>query len=376
MKCQLDIENSYNNQSEPTASDKRERCMDAMPDNLAIKSKALDVKQLRVGIIGLGVGAQHIPAYTSQSNCEVTALCDIDVAKRTEFAVKFTNMSITDDAMQMLTDSEIDIVSIASYDDVHAQQILTALENDKHVFVEKPLCLHADEVREIRQTLKQRPHLKLSSNLNLRRSPRFMRIKQMIENGNFGELYHVEAQYNYGRLAKITEGWRGDIPYYSVILGGAVHIIDQLLWMTKQRVIEVSAFGNRICSNDTNFKYDDMVAAILRFENSMTATITANFGCVRPHGHGLAIYGTKATFVNGDTDGFLYTSRDPADKPQVISDVHPGAAKGDLIASFVDSILDNAEPEVSAEEVFDVMSVCLAIDKSKQQNQTIEVEYI
>lgn len=366
----------YNKYSEPTASVKRERCMDAMPDNLIIATKANETKLLRVGVIGLGVGAQHIPAYASQSNCEVTALCDIDVAKRTEFAVKFPNMSITDDAMQMLTDPAIDIVSIASFDDVHAQQILTALENDKHVFVEKPLCLHANEVREIRQALKQRPHLKLSSNLILRKSPRFMRIKQMIEDGSFGELYHLEAQYNYGRLAKITDGWRGEIPYYSVILGGGVHIIDQLLWMTKQRVVEVAAFGNRICSNDTNFKHHDMVAAIMRFENSMTATITANFGCVRPHGHGLAIYGTKATFVNGEPDGCLYTSRDASDKPQVISDVHPGAAKGDLIESFINSISGIAEPEVSADDVFEVMSVCLTIDKARQQNRTVEVEYL
>ncbi|MCH8824430.1 MAG: Gfo/Idh/MocA family oxidoreductase [Planctomycetes bacterium] len=347
-----------------------------MPDNLTIEKNASETKLLRIGVIGLGVGAQHIPAYKENSNCEVVSLCDIDAAKRTEFAVKYPNMLITFDASQVLNDPTIDVVSIASYDDVHAQQIITALDNDKHVFVEKPLCLHADEVRDIRHALKQRPHLKLSSNLILRRSPRFMRIKQMIEDGSFGELYHLEAQYNYGRLAKITDGWRGEIPYYSVVLGGGVHIIDQLLWMTKQRVVEVAAFGNRICSNNTNFKHDDMVAAILRFENSMTATITANFGCVRPHGHGLEIYGTKATFVNGEPDGFLYTSRDPSDKPQVISDVHPGAAKGDLIASFVDSILDIAEPEVSADEVFDVMSVCLAIDKAKQQNRTIEVEYI
>lgn len=350
--------------------------MDAMPDNLTIEPKALDVKLLRVGVIGLGVGAQHISAYAAHSNCEVVSLCDIDAAKRTEFAVKFPNLSITDDATDVLNDPTIDIVSIASYDDVHAQQIIAALNNDKHVFVEKPLCLHANGVRDIRQALEQRPHLKLSSNLILRRSPRFMRIKQMIEDGSFGELYHLEAQYNYGRLAKITDGWRGEIPYYSVVLGGGVHIIDQLLWMTKQRVIEVAAFGNSICSNSTNFKHDDMVTAILKFESSMTANITANFGCMRPHGHGLAIYGTKATFVNGEPDGCLYTSRDPSDKPQVISDVHPGAAKGDLIASFVDSILGIAEPEVSADEVFDVMSVCLAIDKSKQQNRTIEVEYI
>lgn len=350
--------------------------MDALPDNLTIDTKTIETKLLRVGVIGLGVGAQHIPAYNEISNCEVTSLCDIDAAKRTEFAVKYPNMLIADNAMPVLTDPAIDLVSIATYDDVHAQQIIAALEHEKHVFVEKPLCLHTNELRAIRQALKQRPHLKLSSNLILRRSPRFMRIKQMIEAGDFGELYHIQGEYNYGRLEKITKGWRGEIPYYSVVLGGGVHIIDQLLWMTKQRVVEVAAFGNGICSNGTAFHHEDMVAALLRFENSMTATITANFGCLRPHSHGLSIYGTKATFINGEPDGWLYTSRDPSVKAQIINQAHPGAAKGDLIESFVDYVLGNGEPEVSVDEVFDVMSVCLTIDKARQQKRTVEVEYI
>ena len=187
------------------------------------------MKLLRVGVIGLGVGAQHILAYAAHSSCEVVSLCDIDADKRKQFAAKYPNMLVTDDAMQLLCDPTIDVVSIATYDDVHAQQIIAAFENEKHVFVEKPLCLHAREVVAIRQALQQRPHLKLGSNLILRRSPRFERIKQMIEAGEFGELYHVQGEYNYGRLEKITEGWRGSIPYYSVVLGGAVHLIDQLL---------------------------------------------------------------------------------------------------------------------------------------------------
>lgn len=360
--------------------------MDALRDNLTLQKliksgskggiASVDEKLLRVGVIGLGVGAQHIPAYASHLNCEVVSLCDIDTQKREQFAAKYSDLLITDDAMQVLEDPTIDIVSIASFDDVHAEQIVAALENDKHVFVEKPLCLFADEVKSIRKALKQRPHLKLSSNLVLRKSPRFMRIKQMICDGEFGQIYHVEGQYNYGRLSKITNGWRGKIPYYSVVLGGAVHLIDQLLWMTKQRVVEVSAFGNSICSNNTNFKHDDIVVAILRFENSMTATITSNYGCVRPHGHGLSIYGTEATFVNGELNGCLFTSRDPSDKPRIISESHPGAAKGDLIESFIDSVLGVGEAEVSADDVFEVMSVCLAIDQARQEKRTVQVEYL
>ena len=50
--------------------------------------------------------------------------------------------------------------------------------------------------------------------------------------GDLGRVYYMEADYNYGRIHKIVDGWRGAIDYYSVFLGGAVHMVDLLLWLT------------------------------------------------------------------------------------------------------------------------------------------------
>ena len=49
--------------------------------------------------------------------------------------------------------------------------------------------------------------------------------------GDYGRAYYVEADYNYGRLWKLTDGWRGEIPFYSVVYGGAVHMIDLVCWL-------------------------------------------------------------------------------------------------------------------------------------------------
>ena len=46
-----------------------------------------------------------------------------------------------------------------------------------------------------------------------------------------GRLYYLEGDYAYGRLPKILSGWRAEIPIYSVVHGGAIHIIDLLLWL-------------------------------------------------------------------------------------------------------------------------------------------------
>ncbi|MFC1909216.1 Gfo/Idh/MocA family protein, partial [Chloroflexota bacterium] len=227
------------------------------------------MKRLKAGIIGLGVGEKHAAGYHNHSGCEVAALCDFSEEKLEAVRDKYPDARLTTQADEVLSDPEINIVSIASYDNYHHEQIVKAINNDKHIFVEKPLCLYEVEAVEIKQLLQEKPHLKLSSNLILRMSPRFRMLKQMIADGELGQLFYVEGDYNYGRLHKITEGWRGKIDFYSVVYGGGVHVIDLLLWLTGDRVIEVAAYGNNLASSGTSFRYNDMVVSILKFESGM-----------------------------------------------------------------------------------------------------------
>ena len=65
----------------------------------------------------------------------------------------------------------------------------------------------------------------MTTNTILRTSKRFMEIKNKIKEGFFGDIYYLEMDYNYGRLKKITDGWRGKIKNYSVVLGGAYTLL-------------------------------------------------------------------------------------------------------------------------------------------------------
>jgi predicted dehydrogenase len=332
--------------------------------------------KLKAGIIGLGVGEAHIQGYGSHPGCEVTALCDLSREKASRAAEMYPGMKITDRADEILEDPEIDVVSIASYDDCHYEQIVKAIDHGKHVFVEKPLCLHEDQAVHIRELLSEKTKLKMSSNLILRKCPRFQLLKKMITSGEMGELFYAEGDYNYGRLHKITEGWRGKLDFYSVVHGGGVHIIDLLMYLTGKRISEVMAYGNNISSRGTQFRYDDMVTCILKFEDGMTGKMSVNFGCVRPHFHGLSIYGKKETFINGDEYGLLYESSDPGIEPRKISEEYPGVHKGDLIRDFVESIVSNTKSEVSKDDVFGAMSVCFAIEEALGKAEPVRVKYI
>lgn len=334
------------------------------------------MSKLKAGIIGLGIGEQHIAGYHSHSACEVVGLCDFSAEKRRVVSEKYPQIDVyeTDDAI--LENPEIDVVSIASYDNYHYEQIVKALKNNKHVFVEKPLCLYEKEAEHIRLLLNDKPGLRLSSNLILRKSPRFSRLKEMIDQGRLGRPYYVEGDYNYGRLHKITDGWRGCIDFYSVVYGGGVHIIDLLLWLMGRKITEVCAYGNNISTRGSQYKYDDMVVAILKFDNDIVGKLGCNFSCVYPHFHNLSIYGTSGTFVNDFEKGRLFCSRDAQAGFEAIEDAYPGTHKGDLIYSFVDSIINDSTAEITADDVFNAMCVCFAVEKAMQIGGSVEVNYI
>jgi predicted dehydrogenase len=332
------------------------------------------MSQLHAAVIGLGVGERHIVGFEEDPRCRVVALCDTDSEKLASVGARHPGRRLSTDPISILTDPQIDVVSIASYDDAHHQQVMTALTAGKHVFVEKPICLLDEELEDIRRGLSKRPDLRLSSNLILRRSPRFARLRERLRAGELGTPYYSEADYNYGRLHKIVDGWRGRIPFYSVVHGGAIHLIDLLVWILGERPKTVSAFGNSIATRGTSFRFNDCVAALLRFPSGAIAKVTANFGCVFPHHHNLSIYGTAATFVHDRQGARVYTSRDPDAVPQVIDDDYPGANKGDMLPAFVASILDGTEPDVSTVDVLDAMSIALAIERSARVGQTVDVQ--
>jgi predicted dehydrogenase len=313
-----------------------------------------------VGVIGLGVGEKHAEGYEATGRARVTAVCDFDPDALAR--PRWADVRRYGDAFELIADDEVDVVSIASYDSHHYAQVVAALEAGRHVFVEKPLCTTSEEAEHLHALRAAHPGLRMSSNLPLRLSPRFIDLKARIDAGELGRLYHCELDYDYGRLWKITEGWRGRELDYSPMLGGGVHMVDLLLWLTGSRVRRVSAVaGNRIAGG---LGFDDLVVALLEMEDGAVAKVGANFGCVHPHFHAVKLYGTEGTFINGLPDATLWTGdrRDP--QAERIDTPYPGVHKGDLIHSFAEAILRGTPADVTEAEVFHTLDVLFAIERA------------
>ena len=331
-------------------------------------------RPLRAAVIGLGVGEQHLEAYRSHPACEVVAVCDLDPARLETVSARCAGALATTDASEVLLNPEVDLVSICSYDADHAEQVVLALDHGKHVMAEKPLCVSDREADRILEAL-QRSGRRLMSNLVLRRSPRFLRFRSLVADGALGDLFYVEADYLYGRHAKLTEGWRGDLPFYSVTYGGGVHVIDLLRWFVDSPVVEVFSYGTNLASRGTKFRFDDCVVTVLKFENGCVGKSVSSFGCIRPHFHDVQLQGTRGTLVNGEDAAWLYTSPEPGVAPQRICDAYPGVDKAALVREFVDTLVSGSPPPISEKDTFRTMDVCFASERSRELGQPVTVRY-
>lgn len=327
---------------------------------------------LRCGVVGLGVGEQHALAYQSDARCSLVGLCDSDAAKRAEVGGRFPSVKMFDTWRNLRDGAKMDVVSIASFDSDHATQILEALASGTHVFVEKPLCQTSKELAQIRRALEVSGKI-LHSNLVLRMAPAFAWLREAIAKGRLGRVFAFDGDYLYGRLHKIVSGWRSEIPTYSVIQGGAVHLIDLMQWCLGEVPAEVSAVGNKVCSQETAFRFPDFAAATFSFPSGIIGRITANFGCVHRHQHVVRVFGTEGTFISDQLGPRFINSRDgQMEMLGHLPCLPPG--KGVMIPRLIDAILAGSN-STESEDHLSTMNLCLAADEALQTGDRITINY-
>ena len=331
-------------------------------------------RKLKIGVIGLGVGEQHVIGYQRIPNVEVTDICDIDPSVLKIVGDRNDVPNRHQDYKQITENPNIDVVSIASYDNCHAIQAISAFENGKHVMIEKPLALNRHEAEAILRAQQDSGRF-LSSNLVLRKSPRFQELKNWIAKGHFGEIVTIEGDYLHQILWKLTQGWRGEMEFYCVTYGGGIHMIDLMRWLLDEEIVEVCGMSNKKLTRGSKFNFDDTVTNLLKFKSGTVGRTTSNLGAQRPQIHGLSVYGTEKSFINDTPHAKLFHG-DNSEDIEIVETNYPGIDKFGLLPDFISSIRNGDEPEVSAKDVFRVMDICFACYESLKAKKTVNVDYL
>ncbi len=132
------------------------------------------------------------------------------------------------------------VFSIACPDEYHGTYVGFGLVNGDHVFCENPLYTTRKDGFRIKNVLGGTPKpLHLAQNFPLRYADCFENLKRE----DFGEIYRIEANYNWGRTHKLNEGWRRHDPNYSLVMGGLIHMVDLIVWITGLDMEVISAIG-------------------------------------------------------------------------------------------------------------------------------------
>lgn len=330
---------------------------------------------LRVGVIGLGVGERHLDAYLADPRCEVIGLCDRDPGRLAATAARVPSARAVADSTDLIALPGLDAVSICSHDPDHAEQAIAALGAGLHVMVEKPLVRTRGELEGVAAALAERHDLVLASNLVLRAAPLVRWLVERRRAGDLGTIFAMDGDYLYGRLSKITDGWRGGVDDYSVMLGGGIHLIDVLMCVGGERPDWVEAAGSGVATRGTSFAGDDFASAQMGFPGGAIGRVSANFACVHGHQHVIRVFGTAATVISDDRGVRVQRMRDPAPAASSLDIAALPPDKGALIPAFVSAALGEAPPDVDSRHELDLLAVCLAAEASRALGHRIEVEY-
>jgi phthalate 4,5-cis-dihydrodiol dehydrogenase len=149
---------------------------------------------LNVGIVGLGGGASDmIPAFVQHPHIALTAAADIDKGQLEKFQGEFQGETYLS-AEALCENPYVDVVYIATPNQFHKEHALLALEQGKHVLVEKPMTLTLDDAEAMIEAAK-RQGVQLMVNVKHSFDPHIRKVREIAQSGELGRLRMLHYWY-------------------------------------------------------------------------------------------------------------------------------------------------------------------------------------
>jgi predicted dehydrogenase len=254
-------------------------------------------KQLNIGLIGYGfMGRAHSNAFLQAGRFfdlpyspKLKAVCARNVERARSFADNWGYESVETDWRKLVERKDIDLIDIASPNDTHAEIAIAAASAGKMVMCEKPLGRVAAEGAAMTEAVEsaKAPNMVW---YNYRRVPAVTLLKNLIDEGRFGRIFHYRAKFlqDWTISQDLPQGgeglWRLDVDVAGSGVTGDLlaHNIDTAMWLNGP-ISEVVAMTetfikerkHNLTGNVEPVGIDDASAFLCRFENGSLATFEA-----------------------------------------------------------------------------------------------------
>jgi predicted dehydrogenase/threonine dehydrogenase-like Zn-dependent dehydrogenase len=253
------------------------RSSDQLPRTVKVSTRQAEAGPVvsRVGFVGAGNFAQGflLPHIERSRTTSLVTVCNSNGLNATNVARTFGFENATSDPSEIMKNEAINTVFIATRHNLHASLTIDALKAGKNVFVEKPLALNADELKDIQKAYEstssggKEPLLMVG--FNRRFAPQVQHAKRFFENavGPYVIQYRVSA----GFVPK-THWTRDPVEGGGRIIGEVCHFVDLMQFITSSHPVKVSA--EALSSASSGPPDDDSVVITVKFQDGSVGTIT------------------------------------------------------------------------------------------------------
>jgi predicted dehydrogenase len=272
-----------------------------------------NLSEVRFGFIGAGQIAHYAAeAVLRHPNARLVAIQDLNIDRLKTLQKKHSLEYAHEKVEDLLANKAVDAVYIAVPNKFHIPLTIQALEAGKHVLLEKPFAMNAEEAAKA-IAIAEKSGLILNLGMNQRFTADSQKIKQLVEQGVLGEIYHAKAYWMRRTGIPKLGTWFGN---KEVAGGGSlydigVHMLDLCLYTINnfEPVSVMGAtytkFGNRGLGEggwglsdrvETAFDVDDFGTALIRFANGATVSLDTSWACHQAVGskEGVELFGTEA----------------------------------------------------------------------------------
>lgn len=354
-------------------------------------------EKVKIGIIGVGtIGSVHAEAYAKVPEAEIMALCDILPDRLKEKGSRHGVATLYEDYHELLANPDIEAVSVCVPNNVHAPIAIDAFKAGKHVLLEKPMALNAQQGEAICKARDDAGRV-LMMGMVMRQGPDARLVHDAVAAGKLGDIYQIRMKLIRRRGIPGLGGWfttKAESGGGGLIDIG-VHFFDLSMWMsglwnpTRASAATYAKFGMPMedyhyigmwagpPDYSGTFDVDDYAAGFVRFGEQATLSFEVAWACNSQEESYLELLGTKAgvKVSAGGSGGNLVFCTEVDDK---IADVsvkyNPNRDKfAAEMAAFVNAVMGRGEPAATGEQGVTNMRLIDAIYKSAAAGQEVDV---
>ena len=327
---------------------------------------------VRVGVIGYGYwGPNIVRNFHAQEHSRVVAVCDKSEKSLRRVCQAHPEIPVTQDFRELIESTDVDVAAIVTPVWTHYELAKAALENGKHVFVEKPFTCTTAQAEELIE-LAERKHLKIMVDHTFLFTGAVKRIRQFIDDGTLGQIYYYDS-------TRVNLGlFQHDV---NVIWDLAPHDLSIMDHLIKEKPEAVVATGERHLNGVA-----DVAFVTLYYPNNIIGHINVNW---------LSPVKVRTTLIGGEKKMLVWNDLEADEKIKIYDkgaemsgDVHQllvSYRSGDMwaprveqvealkleAAYFIDCILNDKKPFNDGAAGLHVVRMLEAADRSMQQKGKI-----